>query len=99
MTAQLDVTSKLKRRRRKPNQTPKKLTTRQTEAMTLYGECQSNIAEIARRMGVDRKTAQQHVEAAFTKIGKSVPTKAKTTSLKNDLRGQVDVAKSDDHRD
>lgn len=86
------------RRRRRSTPQPKPLTARQTEAMKHHGDCQGKIAEIARRMGVVRKTAAQHVKAAFTKLGKNVPTKAKTTSLKTDRRGQADVAKSDDHR-
>ena len=88
----------VKRRRRPPLQ-PKRLTAKQIEASKLHGECKGNIAEVARRMGKDRSTAEQHIVAAFTKLGKSVPTKPKTTKLKTDRRGQSDVTKSDDHRE
>lgn len=89
---------KKQRRRRRQNPQPKPLTPRQTEAMKHHGDCQGKIAEIARRMGVARKTAEQHVKAAFTKLGQSVPKKVKTTSHKKDRRGQENVAASDDHR-
>ncbi len=92
------LSGKKQRRRRRSTQQPKKLTPKQTEALKLHGDCNGNIAEVARRIGKDRKTAEQHVNAAFTKLGQNVPTKAKTTSLKTDRRGQADIAKSDDHR-
>lgn len=87
-----------RKRRRKGLSITRPLTLRQTEAMKLHGECEGSIAEIARRMGVTRKTAEQHVQAAFTKLGKSVPTKAKTTAIKTDRRGQADITNDDDHR-
>ena len=96
---QRGMTATVKKRRRRSTLQPKQLTAKQTEAIKLHGDCQGNIAEVARRMGKDRKTAEQHVKTAFTKLGKSVPTKAKTTALKTDRRGQADVAKSDDHRE
>lgn len=85
-------------RRRRQSPQPKPLTPKQTEALKLHGDCQNNIAEIARRMKIGRKTAEQHVKAAFKKLGKSVPLKAKTTQLKTDRRGQSDVIESDDQR-
>lgn len=95
---QRGVTDTEKKRRRRSTLQTKPLTLKQIEALKHHGDCAGKIAEIARRMDVTRKTAEQHVKAAFTKLGKSVPTKPKTTSLKTDRRGQVDVSRSDDHR-
>ena len=86
------------RKRRRHAAHPKALTARQAEAMTLYAECQSNTAEVARRMKITYWAARDLVEAAFTKIGQSVPTKPKTTALKRDRRGQLDVSDTDDRR-
>ncbi len=97
-TAKTKATTKRRRKRSGGTTTPR-LTARQTEAMQLHGECEGNIAEVARRMGVVRKTAEQHVNAAFTKLGKSVPkTKARTSSLTTDKRGQTTVAEGDQKR-
>lgn len=96
---QRGVTATVKKRRRRPPLQLKQLTAKQLEASKLHGECEGNFAEVARRMGIDRKTAVQHIEAAFTKLGKSVPTKAKTIAFRTDRRGQADIAKSDDHRE
>jgi len=88
---------KPKRKRRLSGQA-KPLTQRQTEALKLHGECEGNIAEVARRMRIGYSTAQQHVHAGFKKLGKSAPTKAKTTQYKTDRRGQVDLTDSDERR-
>lgn len=73
------------------------LTAKQVEALTLYGTCKGNITEIGRRMGIASQTARQHVEYGFVKLGQSLPkTRAKTTGLPTDKRGQENVVEDDD---
>ena len=70
----------------------------QLEAVQLFGDCEGNIAETGRRIGVDRKTVEQHITAAFEKMGKSVPNIARTKRLQKDNRGQEHLSDDDDHR-
>ena len=87
-----------RRRKRAGGQKPQNLTEKQMEAVKLHGECEGNIAEVGRRMGIDRKSAEQHINAGFGKLGKSVPQKAQTQKHKRGKRGEDDVAEEDDKR-
>jgi len=91
--------SKTKRRKRTGAAKAPTLTPKQTEAMKLHGDCEGNIAEIARRLGIGRKSAEDRVKAAFKKLGRSIPRKASTKALPTSRRGEEIVSKSDDKRD
>jgi DNA-binding CsgD family transcriptional regulator len=86
---------KHKRRKRKTGAPAKPLTARQTEAMHLFGEHKGNIAAVAKAMGVDRKTAEQHIQAAHAKLGTQA-TKTLTRGIATDARGQDVIASDDD---
>jgi len=87
-----------KKRRRRKRQTPDKvrpLTPRQVEVMQIVGECKGNLSQAARRMGLDRKTVEQHWDAASKKLGKQA-MKVYTGHLPKDRRGQESIAGQDD---
>ena len=86
---------KRKRRRRKTPQNPRPITAKQTEAMQIVGECQGNLAEAARRIGINPKSLRERYDAACKKLGRKA-VKAMTKSFPKDRRGQEDVASSDD---
>lgn len=90
--------ARTRRRKRTGGQKPQKLTAKQTEAVKLHGECEANIAEVGRRMGISRKTAEQHIKAGFKNLGISMPQKARTQKVKRGKRGEDDVAEGDDKR-
>lgn len=98
--ASAESETKMKRRRRKrAGDVVRPLTPRQLEAMQLYGECKGNFAEMGRRMGLDRKTAKQHYDAAASKVGpKAVAQKPETNAIAHDCRGQADISDIDDAR-
>lgn len=56
-------------RKQKRIRKPGPLTVQQKKAMELWAECKGNFSEVARGMGLDRKTAKQHVEAGLLKFG------------------------------
>ncbi len=80
------------RRKRRPADS-KALTARQTEIMHLVGECRGNLAEVARRVRLDRKTVAQHYKAASLKLGQKAVT-AMTRKLPADRRGNSVIAGS-----
>ena len=85
------------RKRRRPSLEVRSLTPRQVEVMQIASECETNLAETARRMGLHRKTVEQHYRAACKKLGiKAVTGKPKTHSIPLDRRGQEDVAAQSD---
>lgn len=86
-----------RRRNRKATTTPS-LTVRQVEAVRLHGDCEGNIAEVARRMGIGRKTAEEHIRKGYKVLGKDVPEKASTRSIPSDNRGQANLSAKDDKR-
>ena len=82
-----------KRRRRQSgaaNQKP--LTNRQIEAVQWIGELRS-YTQAGKRMGIGRKAAEQHVKAAYKKLGAAVvkEMRVKTTQLPTDKDGQANV--------
>ncbi len=76
------------RNRRPAKSPPKALTDRQSESLRLYGECNGNMSEVARRMGVAPPTAMQHYDAANVKLGITLSERARTTRLAADQHGQ-----------
>jgi hypothetical protein len=92
-----------KRRKRRPQRRkPKPLTGQQTKALHLFGEHKGNVAAVARAMKVDHSTAQQHIDAGFTKLGTSQSEylkRTKTRNLAHDNRGQVTHAAPDERPD
>ncbi len=91
-----NVTEKPRKRKRQAMKASP-LTAKQTEAVQVVGECKGSFAEAGRRLGVDRKTVQQHYQAAMKKLGKSA-VKHATQSLPSDRRGQADLSADDDRR-
>ena len=87
-----------KRRKRTGVTKARALISKQMEALKLHGECEGNIAEVARRMAIDRKTAEQHINAAFGKLGKSAIKPGKTKSLPTGRRGETNLSDKDDRR-
>ena len=49
-------------------------------------------------MGLDRSTVQQHYNAVVKKLGMAAVATPQTEQLRNDRRGQADVAEGDDKR-
>lgn len=87
-----------KPRRKRDSGKVRPLTPKQTEAVQIVGECKGNIAEAARRLGVDRKTIGQHYAAGLAKLGRAAPAKHATRRLPEDRRGQADVPEGADRR-
>jgi len=91
----------LARRHRRPPLTPKDrpLSTRQAEVVQIVGECKGDLAEAARRLGIDRASLKESYDAGMEKLAKAgIPTwayilKPKTVALPVDRRGGVTVAK------
>ena len=78
------------------------LTAKQKQAMELWTEYKGNYSEVGRAMGIDRKTAKQHVQAAFRKFGAEKAnlilarvTPPKMQKLPEDRRGQTTLTKQD----
>jgi DNA-binding CsgD family transcriptional regulator len=92
--------SKPKRtRRRSRARKARPLTPRQTEVVQIVGECKGNIAEVARRLGKNRKTVEEAYRAGMTKLGKTVyHSTDKTRLLARDRRGQENIGEGDDQR-
>ena len=86
-----------KRRRKSTNKKVNPLTNKQIEALRLDGECQGNMSDVARRMGIKASTARQHRDAANKKLAIVVSKKAATERLKTDRRGQEVI--QDNHDD
>ncbi len=81
------------RKHRQPPLEVRPLTARQLEVMQIASECEANLAETARRMGLHRKTVEQHYRAACKKLGIRASTeKPKTDRIPLDRRGQEDIA-------
>jgi DNA-binding CsgD family transcriptional regulator len=95
-------TSKPRRPRRRPRRGGQKvrpLTGKQAEAVHIVGECGGNIAEAARRLGVNAKTVRQHYSAAMAKLGRAAGRQhARPTRLARDRRGQENLAEGNDVR-
>jgi predicted DNA-binding protein (UPF0251 family) len=85
------------RKRKRGTIKVKPLTARQVEVVQIVGECNGDLAEAARKLGIDRKTVKQHFDAASRKLGKAVVTHA-TQPLRRGLRGEADVSYEDDRR-
>lgn len=79
-----------RKRRRRPSETPPKVTGKQAEVVQVVGECKGNFSEAARRLALDRKTVKQHYNAAMRKTG-AVVRKVLTGRLPTDNRGQVSL--------
>jgi predicted DNA-binding protein (UPF0251 family) len=79
-------------RRKHRQQKPKKLTAKQLEAVEMFGKCESNYSEAARKMGISRNAFRDHINAAYWKLGQKVPTMARTQSMPTDRRGGASVA-------
>ena len=89
-------TPTMRKRRRETVKRP--LTERQVESQRLFGECNGNLAEIARRMGLSVKTVRQHLDAGNRKLGRALITEATTRAMRHDRRGQADLTAEDDRR-
>lgn len=87
----------LKRRRRRAERPAKPLTAKQTEALQIVGECKGNLAEAAGRLGIDRKSLKERYDTALKKLGRT-HLKYVTEQIRQDLRGQANVAEEDDRR-
>jgi DNA-binding CsgD family transcriptional regulator len=82
-----------KKRKREP--TP--LTAKQRMALELWAENRTNISKVAKAMGIDRKTAKQHLSCAFKKLGAAetrifkehMRKREQYRDLPHDKRGQV----------
>ena len=81
-------------RPRRPPLTPKDrpLTLRQAEVVQAVGECKGNLAEAARRLGIDRKSLKECYDAGMKKLARAGRPKPKTVRLSVDRRGQEKVA-------
>lgn len=92
-------TPKRNRRQATKARKPRRLTPRQAEVVQIVGECKGNIAEAARRLGLDRKTVDESFKAGLAKLGKeAVRSCDKTRLFVRDRRGQEIVSESDDRR-
>lgn len=91
------VEPKTPKRKRRASTSRETLTPKQLEAVQLYGECKGVFTAIAKRMAIDRKTAEQHVKAGLKKLGREV-AKPITKQAKSDRRGQSTIADGDDRR-
>ena len=75
------------------------LTSAQTAAIQIVGECKGNIAEAARRLGKDRKTVEESYRTGLLKLNKTAFwNKGKTRLLPRDRRGQEVASDTDDRR-
>jgi hypothetical protein len=94
-----------RRGRRAPPAKP--ITGKQAAAFEMIHECGGNVAEAGRRMGLNRKTVEQHCAAAMKKLGQTYDAAMKnlrqgaakkhaTVPLPADFRGQASVAGHDD---
>jgi hypothetical protein len=78
-------------RRKHRQRKPRNLTAKQLEAMQVFGECECNYSEAARRLGLSLTAARDRIQAAYTKLGRQVPAKAQTQALPADRRGGAGV--------
>jgi len=85
-----------RRRRSSAEEKIRPLTEKQVEAVHIVGECRGNLAEAARRIGIDRKSLKERYDAALKKLGKAGMPKPSTERLPQDRRGQTMVAGEDD---
>lgn len=83
-------------RKRRATLKPKPLTARQAEIVQIVGECNGDIAEAARKLGVTHKTVAEAYKVAMGKIGITAVVRPTTTSIPEDHRGQMNV--SEDRR-
>lgn len=86
-----------RKRQRRKLLSEKELTPIQIETYQIWAECKGNVSETARILRKDRKTVQETLDAAKTKLGRNA-TKHITKHLSADRRGQADVAADDDRR-
>jgi DNA-binding CsgD family transcriptional regulator len=86
-----------RRKRKRQPVKGKALTPRQAEVVHIVGECKGDFAAVGRRLGIDRKTVEQHYNAAMQKLGKAA-VKHATQPLRSDRRGQADLTPEDDRR-
>ena len=81
-----------KRHRRPGTAKQMPLTDLQTEAFSWFAELRGNYTQTGKRMGIGRKAAEQHVKAAYHKLGATLVKKTpKTTRLPTDKDGQANV--------
>lgn len=89
-----------RRKRKGGSLVVKRITDRQREIAETVAHCQGNVAEAARRLGIDESTARQSYKEALRKLGQN-PVRVRrpvTRSLPKDKRGQIRVTEGDDRR-
>jgi predicted DNA-binding protein (UPF0251 family) len=89
--------SKRRKRRGRATHTSQELTSKQVEAMKLFGECKGNSSVAAKRMGVSRRTFRGHITVAYKKLGVGAVSH-RTTTAKEDRRGQSIITNECDVR-
>jgi hypothetical protein len=89
------------RRRRRIDAAPKRLTTKQAEAVQAYADLNGDIPKAAKRCGISPKSMRNRLAGAWKKIPKQAATntiKAKISRLLTDRRGQENLSSDDDRR-
>jgi hypothetical protein len=83
--------SSTRKRRHNRKGDPKRLTAKQSEALTAYAELNGDIPKAAKRCGISPKSLRDRLEGAWLKIGKRPVmnvAKVNTKRLPTDKRGQ-----------
>jgi hypothetical protein len=83
--------SSTRKRRHNRKGDPKRLTAKQSEALTAYAELNGDIPKAAKRCGISPKSLRDRLEGAWNKIGKRPvmdAAKVNTKRLPTDKRGQ-----------
>lgn len=78
-------------RKRSSADQPPSLTDKQLEALLAFRDCEGNVAEAARRVGITRKSLQERIAAANRKLGElavSRDKRPKTEKSPTDRSGQ-----------
>jgi hypothetical protein len=87
----------VKRPARRQRAISKALTAKQLLIVQTFAECESNYSRTAKRLALSASTVREQIEAAYKKLGQTVPTvaaKSSTKSMPVDSRGQVNVTKN-----
>jgi DNA-binding CsgD family transcriptional regulator len=87
-----------KRRRSRRQAESGALTDKQLEVIHMMGEYGGDTAAVAKRLGKDRKTVDQHYKAGMRKLSIEAPNEKKLGSLPSGLRGDDEVTTDDDRR-